>query len=421
MLHAYRDKILPLCTQAAVQNGWLKIRLEQVLPELMQRTGIDMWIVAAREYNEDPAIMTLLPHPEMAARRRTILVFARKPNGTCDRLTVSRYGDRDFYDVVWDPKTETQVECLTRIVRDYDPQVIGLNVSSAFPFGDGLSHHEHTFIMDALGAAYAARVRSAEHLAVGWLERRIAPELTVYPGLVEIGHAIIAAAFSSRVIQPGITTTDDVVWWMRQTMQSMGLQAWFQPGIEIQAPGQSMEIGGDAEVRKLIMPGDLLHCDIGFYYLGLATDQQQHAYVLRPGESAAPAGLLKALAAGNQLQDILLAEMQLGRTGNEVLAAALAPARAAGLQPSIYTHPLGYHGHAAGPTIGLWDNQDFVSGPGEYPLYDDTVYSIELNIRQAVPEWDGQEAMIALEEDAVLTGGHVHWLHGRQTELHLIG
>ncbi|MEP7199075.1 MAG: M24 family metallopeptidase, partial [Chloroflexota bacterium] len=245
-----------------------------------------------------------------------------------------------------------------------------------------------------------------------------AAELVVYPGIVEIGHAIIAEAFSTRVIQPGITTTDDVVWWMRQTMQSLGLRAWFHPTIDIQAHGEHFE-KKDGK-RKLILPGDLLHCDIGFTYLGLATDQQQNAYVLKPGESDAPAGLKAVLADGNRLQAIHMEAMIVGRTGNAVLQATLAQAKAEGLNPTVYSHPLGYHGHAAGPTIGLWDQQGGVPGRGDYELFDDTCYSIELNAKKAVPEWDGQEVRMALEEDAVLNGGQMRWLDGRQTELYLI-
>ncbi len=417
----YRDKILPLRQQAKVRNKWLKSRLKIVLPEIMQREGFEMWIVVAREYNEDPVIMTLLPEPAMAARRRTILIFSLRDDGTCDCLTLSRY-KMEFYHKDWNPDDgETQFESLTRVVQERDPQVIGINVSPTFAFGDGLSHNEYRLLIEALGETYEDRVKSAERLSVGWLERRLPNEITVYPGFVEIGHAIIAEAFSSRVIQPGITTTDDVVWWMRQTMNDMGLKAWFQPSVEIQAPGQTMAIGEDEVERTLILPGDLLHCDMGFHYLGLATDQQQHAYVLKPGETDAPNGLKALLAEGNQLQDILMAEMQVGRTGNEVLALVLEKANAAGLAASVYTHALGYHGHAAGPVVGMWDNQSHVPGPGEYELFDDTCYSIELNVKKAVPEWGGQVVMIALEEDAVLTDGQMHWLHGRQTELHLIG
>jgi hypothetical protein len=407
-----------LRAQMEVRNRWLEERLETVLPGVMSREGVDMWIVAAREYNEDPVIMTLLPEPSMAARRRTILVFSQKPDGTLDRLTLDRYGFGKFYQSSWNPDTEEQYACLGRIVRERDPHTIGINTSDTFAFGDGLTHNEYLQLAAAIGDDYMDRVTGVEKVTVGWLERRIQPELTVYPGITEIGHAIIAEAFSSRIIQPGITTTDDVVWWMRETMQSLGLRAWFMPTIDIQAPGEPFE--KKEGKRKLILPGDLLHCDMGFYYLGLATDQQQNAYILKPGETDAPAGLKAALADGNRLQDIHIQAMRPDRTGNDVLKDALAQAKIEGINATIYSHPLGYHGHAAGPTIGLWDQQGGVPGRGDYPLFDDTCYSIELNAKKEVPEWDGQLLQIALEEDAVLTGGKVSWLNGRQTELHLI-
>jgi hypothetical protein len=239
-----------------------------------------------------------------------------------------------------------------------------------------------------------------------------------------MGHALIADLYSTHLVQPGITTTDDLVWWLRQTMHDLGLQAWFPPTVEIQSPGQGFDSpagGAKGSQQKQILPGDLLHCDVGFYYLGLATDQQQHAYILRPGEADAPDGLKAALAEGNRLQDILGGAMLLGRTGNQVLEAALSQARAEGLNPCIYTHPIGYHGHAAGPTIGLWDRQEGVPGQGDYELFDHTCYAIELNVRKALPEWGDQEVRIALEEDAALVDGRFRWLSGRQTRLHLVG
>ncbi len=424
MLNTYRAKLLPLRAQLDVRNRWLKQRLDSLLPELMVRTGIDLWIVAAREYNEDPVIMTLLPEPSMSARRRTILVFNRKSDGTVERLTLDRYGFGEFYTKGWEPAKEDQFACLKRVVAERKPQTIGLNVADDFAFGDGLTHSEHGRIIEALGKTYTKRVVSAEQLCLGWLERRIEPEITVYPGLIELGHALIAEAFSTHVIQPGITTTDDVVWWFRQSMHDLGLRAWFHPTVEIQAPGLAFDApaGGAGKTRRtLIQPGDLLHCDVGFYYLGLATDHQQHAYVFRAGESDAPAGLKAALVDGNRLQTIHMEEMKVGRTGNEVLLAALHRAKSEGIAPQIYSHPLGYHGHAAGPVIGLWDQQEGVPNRGDYPLYDDTCYSIELNVTKAVPEWDNQVVRIALEEDAVLTGGAMRWLRRRQTEFHLIG
>ncbi len=412
------NEILPLRRQAEARDGWLKARLDALLPELMGREKLDMWIVACREYNEDPVIMSLLPATSMSARRRTILLFARQADGSVERLTVSRYGYEGFYDAVWNPDNEEQHDCLARLVRERDPERIGINISRTFAFGDGISHTEHQLLSEALGEPYAARLVSAEGLCVGWLERRLPEEIAAYPRLVELGHQIIARAFSSEVIHPGITTTDDVVWWMRQTMQAHGVSAWFQPTVDVQSPDSAFEFIESPCVT--IQRGDLLHCDMGFHYLGLATDQQQHAYVLKAGETDAPAGIRAALQEGNRLQDILMDDMRVGRSGNEVLRRALKRAEAEGIRAQIYTHPLGYHGHAAGPLIGLWDRQDSVPGAGEYHLFDDTVYSIELNIVKSVPEWAGRDARIMLEEDAALSGGEMRWLAGRQTALHII-
>ncbi|MFB0543357.1 MAG: M24 family metallopeptidase, partial [Candidatus Bathyarchaeia archaeon] len=210
-----------------------------------------------------------------------------------------------------------------------------------------------------------------------------------------------------------------VVWWMRQKILDLGLRTWFQPSVSIRAPGQQDSRSEGA--RKLILLGDLLHCDFGIQYLGLATDTQQNAYVLKLGEEDAPEGLKAALGTANRLQDIVVGEFVAGRTGNQILAASLEKSRAEGIKGAVYNHPIGYHGHGAGPTIGLWDKQDGVPGRGDYELFDDTCHAIELNIRQEVQEWGGQEVRMALEEDVVFTGGKVHWLAGRQTKLHLIG
>jgi len=415
---------LPLRGQATLRNAWLRDRLDQLLPELMARANLDSWIVIAREYNEDPVIMTLLPEPEMAARRRTILLFTRRADGSVERLAIGRYpypgleeGAEPLYQAAWNPDQEEQDVCLRRLVTARNPRRIGINVSPTFAFADGLTHHEHERLIRALGPELSVRLVSAEAVAVGWLERRSTAELAFYPRLVAMGHQLIAHAFSAAVIRPGETTTDDLVWWLRQAMHDLGLQAWFQPDIMIQAPDQSYT---SSTPRRCIQPGDLLWVDVGFSYLGLHTDHQQHAYLLRPGETDAPAGLRAALAAGNRLQDLLMEELQVGRSGNEILRRTRARALADGLVPSVYTHPLGYHGHAAGPTIGLWDRQEGVPGMGDYPVFNDTVYAIELNVRCPVAEWGGQEVRIAVEEDACVRGGSAHWLHGRQERLHLI-
>lgn len=406
--------ILTLRQQAAVYNDWLKMRLERVLPELMRQEGFDMWLVICRENNEDPVFSSLVPFTSLYASRTSMLVFFDRGAEGVERLTVSRSSIGTFYTSAWEPEKIDQWVRLAQLIRERNPKRIGINESDVFNYGDGLSASLKRRLVSALPADLQGRLQSAERLAVRWLERRTREELEVYPQIVAIAHRIIAEAFSRSVIQPGITTTDDVAWWMRERSRQLGLDNWFHATVDLQRPKNS------PHADNVIHRGDLLHCDFGITYLRLCTDTQQMAYVARDGEEDAPRGLTQAFAQGNRLQDILLAEMKAGRTGNEILRAALGRARREGLRPSIYTHPLGVHGHAAGPTIGLWDRQDGVAGGGDYPLFEDTVHSIELNVTASVPEWGGQDVRIPLEQDAAFTAGGAHFLDRRQTALIVI-
>jgi len=419
-------KILPLRRQAEVENGWLRERLRTVLPDVMRREGVDLWIVVAREYNEDPVLMSLLPAPMMSARRRTILVFHAPAEGAFEAMAIANAGIGldGYYRPMWEKSRTAQAKedqwaCLRRVVAERDPRRIGIDVAADFAFGDGLTHHEHGALQAALGPELWARTASAERVAVGWLERRSPGEIDAAGGINQIAHGIIGEGFSSRVVHPGVTTAVDVAWWLRQRAADLGLRCWFQPTVSIQRQGVDVgDIGSSPD--EVIRPGDLLHCDFGLHYLGLATDTQQNAYVLRLGEEAPPAGLTGALALANRQQDLLAAEMRAGRTGNEILAGVLASMAAEGIDGRMYSHPIGFHGHGAGPVIGLYDQQGGVPGRGDLPLHDDTLHSFEMFVEVAVPEWGGQRVKLASEQIVAFTGGRVHYLGGRQTGLHLI-
>jgi Xaa-Pro aminopeptidase len=413
-LAADRPVILSLREQAAVYNGWLKARLERILPELMRQEGFDMWVVVCRENVEDPVYFSLVPFTSLYASRTSMLVFFDRGAEGVERLTVSRSGIGQFYKSAWEPDKIDQWARLAQIVKERNPRKIGINESDTFNYGDGLSASLKKRLVAALAPEHVARLQSAERLALRWLERRSAEELEVYPQIVSIAHLIIAEAFSSKVITPGVTTAEDVVWWMRERSRELGMTNWFHTSVSIQRPKDS------PYKDQVIHRGDLLHCDFGIVYLKLCTDTQQNAYVLKEGETDAPKGLKEALRQGNRLQDIHLEEMRAGRTGNEMLASILKRATSEGLKPSVYTHPLGVHGHAAGTTIGLWDQQGGVPGRGDFPLFEDTVHSVELNVRAAVPEWGNQDVQMALEQDAAFTKAGARFLDRRQTELHLI-
>ncbi len=420
--------VLPQRQRVEPVNRMLADRLENLLPRLMRETGIDLWLVINREYAEDPVYLTLVPEPVFAARRTTMLVFhdagGKRPGGAPDirRLTVSRYGVGDLYQSVWEGgDLEEQWKRLGEIVREIDPRRIAVNVSRHWPVADGLTASLNERLLEALGPRLSSRVVSAEELVVRWIETRTEEELQVYPQIVSLARGVISEAFSERVITPGVTTTDDVVWYIRERFDELGLPIWFIPNVNTQRSGGECAVDSPfCGERDVIRRGDVLHTDVGICYLRLCTDTQEMGYVLRLGEAGVPAGLEQALVAGNRWQDLLTAEMQTGRTGNEILAAARAAAEASGLAASIYTHPLGFFGHAPGPTIGMWDNQGATPVRGDWRLYPNTAYAIEGNVKSQVAEWDGQWVQIKLEQSAVFDGEPVLYLAGRQTRWHVV-
>ena len=418
----------PLREQDRVRQEWLKARLERVLPVLMRRHGISMWVVSNREYDEDPVFLSLVSPSVFAARRRTILVFFdRGPESGVERLALGGGSNGGLYTIYRDPDVENrelwgtkQWALLKKIVDDRKPSTIALNISHTHAFSDGLSAGEREQLEAALGP-WTSRIVRAESLPLEYLSIRIPEMLPAYRDLMRISHSLIGRAFSNEVITPGKTTTADVEWWLRQRVNDLGLGEWFPPTVTVQRRGLRPEAVVAARSDMVIERGDHLHVDFGIQGLGLATDTQHVGYVLRDGEREPPAGLAKALANSNRLQDLLMERLRPGRTGNEILADTLDAMKKAGLIGTVYTHPIGDHGHGAGPLIGLWDRQEGVPGRGDVLVHPSTWFSIELEATTPVAEWNGQPLRSAQEEDAFLDGnGRIAWVLERQTKYHLV-
>ncbi len=415
--------------QAAVRQAWLTERLTAVLPGLMREHGVQMWVIPMREYNEDPVFRGLAAPSTFAARRRSVYIFFdRGPDDGVERIAIGGTSQGGAYEVLratepapdgrprefWGPD---QWGVVADMIRERDPRNIAVNISRTHNFADGLTAGEWEQMREALGPNLTQRVVHAEHLALDFLAIHVPSMDSVYHDMQRLVHRIISTGFSSEVITPGVTTTEDVVWWFRQRVNDLGLGTWFQPSVSVQRQGMSMA----DSAAPVIQRGDILHCDFGITALGLNTDTQHMGYVLRAGERPAPEGLVQALRNANRLQDLLLAEMRPGRTGNEILVAAQSTMHDAGIDGTIYTHPIGLHGHGAGPLIGLWDRQDGVPGRGDVPIRAGTWHSIELQATTAVPEWDGQPVRMMLEEEAALGhDGTMHWVLERQERFHIV-
>ena len=413
---SFKQRIEPL-------NDMVVDRLDNLLPRLMTEADLDMWLVINREYGEDRLFYTLVPQPTFAARRTTVLVFAKQKDGSVERFSVSRYPIGEVYPTVWDGGTkEQQWQRLAEIIAERNPNRIGINISEDWALADGLSVGMHNQLMQYLPEKYQQRLVSAEDLVVRWLETRSEKELYVYPQVVTLARGVIAEAFSNQVITPGVTKTTDIEWYIRERFEALQLRPWFQPYVNIQRKGDDTSADDVfmGQYGLTVQPGDVLHTDVGICYMNLCTDTQEMAYVLKMQETDVPLGLEEAMNVGNRWQDILTDNFITGLTGNKILANAIADSKTAGIKSSIYTHPLGFVGHASGPTIGMWDNQGPTPVQGDWKLYPNTGYAIEGNIVTQVPEWDNQWVQIKLEQSAVFDGEKVWYLAGRQTQWHII-
>ena len=423
--NSFNAQILDEKDRAQKINEILKYRFENILPDLMDKTDIDMWVLISREYNEDPVLKTMLPAEWLNARRRTILVFYRnKENNTLDKLAVARYNFGENIISAWDKESQpNQWLRLNEIIEERNPKKIGLNFSKYFNIADGLDKTDYDEFMSNISNLNKKKIVSAQKLATAWIETRTSQEMEIYKQIVTITKQIINEAFSTSVIQIGETTTTDLEWWMRQKVTDLGLETWFHPSVDIQ---RSSEINGDhlrsfsnRPSENIIQRGDLLHCDFGITYLRLNSDCQQMAYILNDNEKDVPYYLKEAFKDANQLQDILTSNFLHGNSGNEILLNSLKEAKKKGLRPSIYTHPLGSYGHSSGPTIGMWDSQGGVVGTGDYPLNYNTVYAIELNNTSYINEW-GRDIRIMLEEAGFYgVDGH-RYVNGRQTQIKIV-
>ena len=420
---------IPLREQSKIQQQWLKLRLERVLPEVMRKHKVKMWLVICREYNEDPVFFSLVSPTTFAARRRTIYVFTdRGEKEGIERLALGGGSNSGLYTVYRDPETENrelygegQWALLKKLVAERNPENIAVNISSTHAFSDGLSAGEREKLEAVLGTEYTRRVIRVEELPLEYVETRLPEMMPTYKNMMGVVHSLISRAFSNEVIKPGTTTNEDVVWWLRQQLSNNRLGTWFHPSVRVQRKEKAGVNILAENTLTVIQRGDVLHVDFGITLMRLNTDTQHMGYVLREGEKDVPAGIKRALANSNRLQDIVMERMKVGKTGNEVLADSLSAMKAAGINGSVYTHPIGDHGHGAGPLVGLWDRQQGVPGRGDVKLIPNSWFAIELAATTPVPEWNNQELWVGQEENAGIDErGRINWVLKRQSQYHII-
>jgi hypothetical protein len=417
--------ILDIRDRVQVVNAITLKRLESILPRVMEETGFDMWIIACNEDNLDPVFSTMIPY-DVWCPITQILVLSKKPGKPIERLNISRTDMKGLHENVWDhrawdmSKTESQWDCLKRVVKERNPRRIAINQSSVIWAADGLTVTLRNGLEETLGPELSGRMHSGERLAILWLETLLEEELDLYERVAAVAHALLAEIFSGRNITPGVTTLDDLLYSYIQRVSDVGLELFAWPWVRIRgrSPEDQEKYGPD---DRVIRRGDLIQCDAGIKYLRYYSDHCEWAYVLRPGEADVPEGIRKVMAEANRLQDIFCAAFQEGLTGNKILADILDTARQKGIcKPKVYSHSIGRFLHEPGPLIGLpWEQKD-TGERGEVRLVPNSTFTAELSVTCPVPEWNGRELTLALEQLVAFRGKDAHFIDGRQTKFHLV-
>jgi len=416
-------KLPPVREQLETRERWLRTRLDTMLLPMMRRHKIDMWIVTNEEFHPDPVVPHVAP-PIPYQGRRDFFIFSDRGTERLERVAVVRYPEERlgrFFEVVNPPGRETAA-ALRKLVEERRPKAIALNMGGTRGVTGSLTYDAHRFLGEALGPEYSARFVPAAPLIVEYLDTRLPEELEHYRTAVHITDLLTRRAFSNEVITPGRTTVGDVRWWFLQQVNQLGLDVWFHPDIRVQRrsleAGKTQQFLSVAAESLVLERGDVIHIDCGINYMGLSTDWQKMAYILRPGERDAPDGLKRAMANTNRLQDALFKHIRAGAYGHEVYDATMADMKREGIEAMIYSHSVGTEGHALGASIDF--RRPAAGAPAEPPFREGSYTSIELNTTTPVPEWGGQKVTIMMEDDAYLTAQGMRWFRPRQTHFYLI-
>ena len=390
-------KIRSLKEQYAIKDQCLKERLEIILPQVMEDADVDMWIVASKEYHEDPTFKAMVPAEYLTARRITMFAFSKEADGIHRySLSMPDKSVAKFYESKWQFGKEDQMVALKRLIEEKDPKRIALNMSKEFAVCDGFSIGLYQMFKESLGEDIMNKMVNDDLLAMKFMEIRTPTELKLMPEVMSVAHDIMERMYTTDVIKPGITTTNDLEWFMKEEVNKLGLTYWFEPTMDLQRKNGDESRYDSCVIQK----GDLLHCDFGIYYMNMCTDTQRLGYVANDDEDTMPQYLLDGMKVGNRFQDIVRENMIVGRTGNEVFEAAMKQAKEESIQAMLYSHPCNMYGHGPGPTIGLFSNQNAIPIKGDVKLSNNTVYALELNVK-VDDYYYFLEETVALADDGV--------------------
>lgn len=418
-------KLLTWSQQIAVREKWLEQRHGMIL-RMMRRHDIAMWIVVNEEFHDDPLTEYIAP-PRPYAGNRDFFVFIDTGANGLRKIAITGFAEENlkkFFESPDEPRPADVV--LPELWQQYHPKKIALSYGARRGVQRSITKDTFDFISEKMGPEAAQHFVPAADLIEEYLITRIPDEFATYTDLVAMTDVLTFRAFSNEVITPGKTTLGDIRRWLYDQLALRGVGTWFQPDLRLQRKNMpnntSRGFLAVSTESMVVQPGDVLHLDFGITYMGLNSDWQKMAYVLRPGEHDAPEGLKRALKNTNELQDaLMLRAARPGRTGGEVYNLAMEEMKRKGIEAKIYSHPIGNQGHGLGPSIDYRAAQRPDIGVAQSkPLVKDTYQSIELNTATPVAEWDGQKVFVMMEDDAYLTDDGYKFFVPRQESWYLI-
>lgn len=388
-------------------------KFDLVLPEVMRENNIAMWIVTNREGNLDPLYSDM---GEGYVGGNAYYIFTDTGDDHIERaaLGVGGYllkegGAYDYFGSADELKT---------FVTSRDPKTIGLNISKNFGGADGLTYSAYLELAEILGEKYVKRFVAAEKLVSDFRSRRVASEIAIYGEAGELSYTIAEKAFSNEVITPGVTTLEDVAWWMKEQQFKNNLGSSFgMPSVYITGPDGVEATSND----RIIQRGDVLMIDWGVGLMNMFTDMKRIAYVLKEGETKVPEGIQNAFDQGIKVRDVIKKTIKPGVTAQNAEDAVYAALINAGFNKmkgfNKYTaldktdviigcHSVGNWGHGIGPSIAFFNPVRL-----GYELKPSNLISIELFAYTKIPEWGGKKLRVPLEDDAVITERGIEWLY----------
>ena len=437
-IELFDGRVIPAMPELLGMRAQYELRLEwleqkhAVLLDQMREHGIEMWIVVSEEFHADAVTQYVAP-PLHYTRRRDVMVFLDA--GEEGLASFSDYWRptedyRRFFQPLPAARNARGIQDtrtgLRALWETYTPETIGLNMGGTRGHDSGLTHDSYQFLAEALGPEAESRFVSAVELVEDVFDTRLPDELEPYRSLVLATDVIAQKALSNLVITPGVTRAADIKWFFEESIAELGVggKPWFEIHVAVQR--------FDRETREMIpyihpapddlifQQGDIIHLDCGFDYLGFASDWQKVAYLLRDGEDDVPDGLKTALANANRVHEAFASEPRPGMSGWEATLAIAAKLQGVDFLPSLYSHPIGYHGHALGPSINA-RNMDLSSPPTrDSHLRDGAYRSIEFSATTAIPEYDGGTVTIPMEDDGYLTPNGYEYFRPYQTEWYVI-